>query len=451
MKQQIAAALSVCICLTGCNANRDLTLQKDDIPVVPVETTMTEQTKGTAAEGSATIAVKKTRTTTVQTVTGGKITETAADTAKPASVPQAGTEATAAQRRTDGNQTASAPKKYTENDLIGKWETVSFTKSTGESIAYDLSDSVHRSYYVALELNDKGQSAMIVGTEGHPATTSLIGNILSVYTVNRTNPISMDFTVSDDKKRLTVELLDGRLTATLKRINNDFSILRYQSDEPEADFSRLAGDWNYQREQTQVESIYDTVGFVTVEADGRYVYQPADGSLRRRGTVQVEYQELSGSKVPFFVFYEDEGHARWISTDSCEPSGRGTFAIGGSAARLKPWNPQGNKYDHYVGQWQSSNCTIQISIKDAGYLVKIRRDDSASEYREWIYSCEGSPDNISLTCPGGGTLARVAIAEDGTETRTEVFGEGSTSFKLENGVLLWMDDSAAEMIFEKLG
>ena len=453
MLWSVFAVLGAAVCLTGCSANRDLTLQKDDIPVIPVITTVSEHVKETDAYGTGTTAVKKkkTTTTTVHTVTGKRITDTASGTSAP--VPASGTEETAAQRNTNGSQTTSTPKKYTTNDLFGKWETVSFSKSSGESIAYDLSDFVHRSYYVALDLNENGQSALTLGTESRPAAMSFRNNMLSVWTVDQKKSVSMDFTFSDDKKFLSVELKDVRVTATLKRINSDFSIRQYLNAEYVPDVMKIAGDWYYQTQDQTGSSEYRTEGYVTVEEDGKYIFQPTDGSLRRRGTIKVDYLEYpDGVKTPYFAFYEDADGTFWEGTKTCEPDGNNNYYFGSEgAARLFPRNAGENLYENYVGQWKCDNCMIQISVKDAGYLVRIRWDDSASEYREWTYLCEGESDNTRISCPGGGTLVRVSVAEDGTETRTEVFGEGMTSFQVKNGALRWLDIGAAEMYFEKIG
>ena len=431
----IPVILGAAISLTGCGKRNDMTIQNDAVPVVQVETTVAGTTVSSTESDTEIVTSIQTGITNRQTA----VTKTEISSVTGTTVPAAGAAATAAPQGRQSNAN-SAGSVSAANTLYGKWETVSFSKDSGERVSYDLSNPVHRSYYVGLDLNEAGQSSLTVGTEGHPATFSVHDNILTVDTVSLNNPVSMMFTVNADRTRMTAELMNGRIIVTLKRINRDFSIRPYENQEPEADFSAIAGDWNYQEESD--DSVFSYTGFITVQADGTYIYQPADGAPRRKGTIRAEYEESAdGEKNLYFAFYENDSNAMWVRTESSAPNGRGYFSLAGvGTKRLFPWNIQANKYDHYVGLWQSDRCSIQIGREEEHYIVQCIWTTSAAEYNEWIYHCEGDADSMILECTGGGTLVRVTTASDGTETRTEVYNDGTAGFTMNGSKLFWTDN-----------
>ena len=445
MKTQwlIPVILGAAVCLTGCGRRNDLTIQEDMIPVVPVETAAAVQTDLT--EGTTGTASAKTETCPAVTalLTGTGKTEAASVTGKTAA-DAAGTKTsvtkaaeTAAQQKTGGSGGAVSPEQ-----LSGKWETVSFSRDSGARVPYDLSDPVHRSYYVGLDLNEAGQSSLTVGTVSQPASTVLHGSMLTVTGISRDDPLSIDLTVSADRKSMTAELMNGRIIATLKRISSDFSLRPYEEPASDADFSTIAGDWSYQEEDPAIEAVFGTVGFVTVRPDGTYTYQPADGAPRRSGTIRTESVEYGEGEIfSYFAFYEDDSNTPWISTTDVFPNGRGCFGLGnGGMMRLFPWDLQGNQFDRFVGQWQSGSFRIQIGKEDERFTVRCKQTTGESEYNEWTYLCEGDPDNAALKCTGGGTLVRVTAAPDGSETRTEVYNDGTAGFTMNGSSLFWTDN-----------
>ena len=218
----------------------------------------------------------------------------------------------------------------------------------------------------------------------------------------------------------------------------------------------IVGEWRYQLQDMQLADVYDDAGYVTVDADGTYIYQPKDGSLRKRGTVKVAYEEHpDGSQTAYYAFTENESGEFWIGTSSCDPTGKGAFYIGnGRTARLFPKEPRFDDFSDYVGRWQCDRCTIQIGEQGTGYLVTVRWADSASEDNEWTYQCSGMSDNTGLECKSGGTLTHIVTAADGTETRTTVYNDGDATFRYKGGRLFWSDgkeNKGMEMGFEKIG
>ena len=158
----VFAAALICFCITGCTKGDPLTKQKDTVPTVPAENT---------------------ETVTIPTDTGIRRTETTAAeirTTSAASLETAPPETTQPPQ-TDAVKADDSAGASASDFLYGKWETVSFAKSTGERMTYDLSDPVHRSYYVGLDLRSVGQSALTVGTERFPATIAVNGDTLFVW------------------------------------------------------------------------------------------------------------------------------------------------------------------------------------------------------------------------------------------------------------------------------
>lgn len=224
----------------------------------------------------------------------------------------------------------------------------------------------------------------------------------------------------------------------------------------EPDVSVLTGEYRYQLRDEKPGEYFIDEGYVTVNADGTYIYQPKDGSLRQNGVVQLEYDEHpDGSKTPLLVFREKESNEVWNGTYDCEPDGKGVFYLGnGGMARLLPKDQLEDDFSDYIGIWQYDRCTIQIGEQGEGYLVTIHWADSASEDNVWSYSCSTMSDNTGLECTEGGTLTHIVTAADGTENRTVVYSDGDASFRCRGGRLFWSDgkeNKGMEMGFEKIG
>ena len=227
-----------------------------------------------------------------------------------------------------------------------------------------------------------------------------------------------------------------------------------QSTRPEeTDIRNLVGKWHYQEQDPQNGAVYDDAGFVTVELDSTYTYQPANGSVPMHGTVRLDYEEYgNGDKVPFFAFYEDSG-SFWNGI-YCGHSENGIFYCGnGGTQRLVRiyTNEAENPFDEYIGTWQCDRCSIRIGQLG---VVEIHWADSASEDNVWEYGCIYSEDGTYMECLGGGTLTHIVTAEDGTETRTEIYNDGTAKFSVRGGTLFWQDgkeNTGMELGFTKIG
>ena len=169
----------------------------------------------------------------------------------------------------------------------------------------------------------------------------------------------------------------------------------------------LVGEWYYQKQNPQDGALYDMAGFVTVQADSTYLYQPKDGSVPAKGTIKTDYDEYpDGDKVPFWAFYDNDGN--FFIGIYCTKDTPDTFYIGnGGSERLVRKTANENPFDEYVGTWQCDRCSIRISDtteQGLSYDVEIHWADSASEDNVWTYSCICSGDGTYIECMGGGTL-----------------------------------------------
>lgn len=525
MRSILSAMLGAMLILTGCGtATNNMTVQQETVPVVPAETALSERTETTVAEETETVV-------TEQVVTVSEV-----QTSAPSG---------------ENGKTGSTSQTPSMNAIWGKWETVSFSKKTGESTAYDLSDPVHRSYYVALELNQYGQSALTVGTKSYPAAASLSGSRMTVSSVHREEQITMEFQLSEDCTRMTVELLNGRIIATLKQVGAEFSIQAYLNAAPdisgiigkwyEADaldsrtltvnadgtfslayrgggvlngtvqpehdkyifyetngivwssfpktaapqndlysetdknlhfirikkaeprISDLAGEWYYDRQDAIEQDVYHHEGFVSVADDGTYTFQPADGSIPKHGKITVEHEKIEGNnEIPLFAFYENDSNELWLGI-YCDHYANGIYTVGQEDInRFAPRDPESNIYEEYVGTWEGSagdgvRCSIRIGLFNEGYQVVCQWvngwADSALEYDEWEYYCEGLSDNTHLQCTGNGVRAHVVKNEDGTYDRNDIYHDGTALFQKKNGLLRWSDGKdmiAMEVYFKKV-
>jgi len=131
MKMQwiMPVLLGTAFCLTGCSKNGDLTVQEDSVPVVPIETAVSGTT-GSSTETN-TSSKKETITTVRQTTISKTETSVSVTTQNMAD---------AAETAAPQDKGSHSGKAAATNMLYGKWETVSFSKDSGASVSYDLSD-----------------------------------------------------------------------------------------------------------------------------------------------------------------------------------------------------------------------------------------------------------------------------------------------------------------------
>ena len=177
--------------------------------------------------------------------------------------------------------------------LYGKWETVSFSKDSGERVSYDLSDPVHRSYYIGLDLVRNGQSVLTAGTAEYPAELSFHGNTLTVTAMNNNTPQIYEFTVSADRRSMTVSFANGRIIAELKPAGSDFSIRDYLRVPQEPDIQEIVGEWCYLKTENSIDSV------IEVNVDGTFSETQISNNVMTFGTVKAEENG--------FAFFDSNG------------------------------------------------------------------------------------------------------------------------------------------------
>ena len=193
---------------------------------------------------------------------------------------------------------------------------------------------------------------------------------------------------------------------------------------------------------------------LTVNSDGTYELAYRGGGSDY-GVVKISKGEHpDGSADNWYDFYrsEDELWAGFPVTD--EPQDDIYSGQDGAMHFIRASavdNDSDDSLKEYIGTWQCDRCSISISDQ---YVAEVHWADSASEDNVWTYSCICSPDHTFIECNCGGTLVHVVTDETGSETRTEVYNDGTAKFSIRGGILFWQDgkeDRAQQMGFNKIG
>ena len=81
---------------------------------------------------------------------------------------------------------------------------------------------------------------------------------------------------------------DSNLEQSADNTNSENTDAQNTSAE-ETNIGILTGNWYFQEQDPQNGEIYNDAGFVTVNADGTYSFQPSNGSVPMHGTIKLEY------------------------------------------------------------------------------------------------------------------------------------------------------------------
>ena len=213
-------------------------------------------TPETAAETTTAVHTTNISETAILTEAETTISETTFDTMKAANEAATVSETTENDTVPADSSTADI-SDTTENDndyndynklkeqITGKWETVSFTDWNGNTKDYDLTDPVHRSYYIGLSIDPMAQTGLIIGTVGHPAGESYNGNRIEVSTAVLNTTTSRQFEINDDLQTMKVNVIaDGSITATMKRVD-EFSIDKFRNTNDGIKAEDYFGNWCY--------------------------------------------------------------------------------------------------------------------------------------------------------------------------------------------------------------
>ena len=96
--------------------------------------------------------------------------------------------------------------------------------------------------------------------------------------------------------------------------------------------------------------------------------------------------------------------------------------------------------DSYLGTWAAGRMDAVIEEDAGDYVVSIKWNISASEGAVWEYRCTYDESAGILCCVGAGKRTDYAVNEDGEQTNTDVYDDGSATFKILDGALVWFDE-----------
>ncbi len=94
--------------------------------------------------------------------------------------------------------------------------------------------------------------------------------------------------------------------------------------------------------------------------------------------------------------------------------------------------------DDFIGVWGVGRITTVIEEDGGDYLVNIHWSSSAAEGSVWEYRCYY--DGGVLRCDGIGTRNDYVFDEDGNEDVNEIYNDGSATFEIVDGSLIWNDE-----------
>ena len=207
-------------------------------------------------------------------------------------------------------------------------------------------------------------------------------------------------------------------------------------------FSGIVGTW-------QEVSIFPRT--LVIAEDGAYtlsdnVDDPA------AGTVKIEKEEHpDGTFSEWYSFYGADGKL-WEGFAKSEEDGAQNDLWSGQDGALHFMRVGADVVtaDDYIRVWNNSRCYITVEKQKKNYLVSVRWSSSAMEHTEWTYKCTFDEETASLVCKGGATCVDVKYNESGKAKTKTVYKDGSGSFTISCGTLVWNDEkenAGADMHF----
>ncbi|HBL41515.1 MAG TPA: hypothetical protein DDY98_08160 [Ruminococcaceae bacterium] len=133
-----------------------------------------------------------------------------------------------------------------------------------------------------------------------------------------------------------------------------------------------------------------------------------------------------------------------------------TAPTAGSSTNTAAETDSALKAENLVGDYQDSvsgraSATVELDADGETLKIDVSWANSASETVEWSMTATLTNDNrlVYTDCKNDSVI----YADNGTETRTGIYKDGSGYFTAENGKLLWngaADANCKSCVFEKI-
>ncbi|MGN0624306.1 MAG: hypothetical protein ACI4JA_10235 [Oscillospiraceae bacterium] len=254
-----------------------------------------------------------------------------------------------------------------------------------------------------------------------------------------------------------------------------------QQDESEASESSEAAESQPEQEDLSYVDRIDGVWYIDGDIDAAFIYIDntgsftayyADSNVEAVGKVKHEKTENDNEEYRFALYTEDgepylsfaDGGTGMLDfvTDSgvryVLMSGEGGFADdgrgndGGENSGDTDSDKQG-AYELFVGDWYCGRAQLCISATDSGeFLGEVIWGDSASSYVKWEYMLTFNSESKSMVCKEKATKTYFTTDENGKESASVLYKDGSGSFYAKDGVLTWEDNEeniGEDMEFER--
>ena len=202
----------------------------------------------------------------------------------------------------------------------------------------------------------------------------------------------------------------------------------------------LEGEWYCSEED-------EYIVFTHAHNNGRYirdfVITHADKTIDE-GTVSLEYSLNPDGEKEFWynLYFYDGKFVMGFSTGDNTHVDDLYAGQSGEPHFVRESNGvfSGSDAEDYLGVWACGRITADIEEEDGSYLVNIHWSSSAAEGTVWEYKCSYDADRGILRCDGNGVCTDYIFDEDGNETSTTVYTDGTATFEIGDGVLYWNDE-----------
>lgn len=185
---------------------------------------------------------------------------------------------------------------------------------------------------------------------------------------------------------------------------------------------RFAGDDAYTVEFERC--FYDGAQNALVCEGGELLYENLADLEEREEDEGPVTEEVIASSFGAVLTVGEDGLLRWTGSGD---------AVADQA--FLPWKDEDDGL--FTGEWECGDAWISVELHNGVYDVFATKDKGEYEVLYWIYTC-ALDETGALT--GSGANTDVVFDEEWEiASVTEVYADGSVTFTLDNGALLWHD------------